>query len=277
MAAAKRFTRLTETGAPPQPITATDAEHNVEIKAGDLAVTISKDTGLLYKVARGAQIFSLATGPRPANGAAAPTKFEHKAETNGYIVNVTFAGDVTSLTWRVQSNGWVRCDYKLTATGTQDFFGVVFNFPEAQVKKKRWLGEGPFRVWKNRLRGGTLNVWENDYNDTITGHRGWVYPEFKGCFANVKWLQLETAEGLITAVPENVPFVQVLTPAQPPDDLVAKTKVNLPQCGLGFLHGIPPIGTKFKDASLSGPQGQANQPNGEFTGAISFFFGPLPK
>ena len=277
MAAAKRFTRLTEAGAAPQPITATDAEHNVEIKAGDLAVTISKDTGLLYKVARGAQVFSLATGPRPATGAAAPTKFEHKAEANGYVVNVTFAGDVTSLTWRVQSNGWVRCDYKLTATGTQDFFGVVFNYPEANVKKKRWLGEGPFRVWKNRLRGGTLNVWENDYNDTITGHRGWVYPEFKGCFATVRWLQLETTEGLITAVPENIPFVQVLTPAQPPDDLVAKTKVNLPQCGLGFLHGIPPIGTKFKDASLSGPQGQPNQPNGEFTGAVSFYFGQLPQ
>ena len=67
------------------------------------------------------------------------------------------------------------------------------------------------------IRGGTLNVWESDYNDTITGHRGWVYPEFKGGFANVRWLQLETGEGLITVVPENIPFVQVLTPAQPPD------------------------------------------------------------
>lgn len=276
MAAAKRFTRLSESGAAPQPVAAAEAEHSVEIKCGDLAVTISKDTGLLYKVARGTQIFSLATGPRPANGAAAPTKFEHKPDANGHLVSVTFAGDLTALNWRVQSNGWVRCDYKLTAAGTQDFFGVLFNYPEAQVKKKRWLGDGPYRVWKNRLRGGTLNVWESDYNDTITGHRGWVYPEFKGCFANVRWLQLETGEGPITVVPENIPFVQVLTPAQPPDELAGRTKVNLPQCGLGFLHGIPPIASKFKSAEQGGPQGQPSPPTGESSGAISFYFGPLP-
>jgi hypothetical protein len=276
MAAAKRFARLPETGTAPQPVTATDAEHSVEVRCGELAVTISKDTGLLYKVARGAQVFSLATGPRPANGAAAPTKFEHQADATGYAVRIAFAGDLTTLDWRVQSNGWVRCDYRFTANGPQDFFGVLFNYPEAQVKRKRWLGDGPYRVWKNRLRGGVLNVWESDYNDTVTGHRGWVYPEFKGCFANVRWLQLETGEGLITVVPENVPFVQVLTPGQPPDELAGRTKVNLPSCGLGFLHGIPPIASRFKPADQGGPQGRPNFPNGEFSGAISFFFGPLP-
>lgn len=277
MAAAKKFLRIPEDISVQQPIAVTEAEHNVEIKIGDLAVTISKDTGLLYKVMRGQQIYSLATGPRPATGGLAVMRFDHKADTNGYTVSTTYEGELKSVTWRVRSNGWVRCDYKITASDTQDFFGVVFSYPEAQVKRKRWLGDGPFRVWKNRFRGGSVNVWENDYNDTITGHRGWVYPEFKGCFANVRWLQLETGEGLITVVPENIPFVQVLTPAQPPDDPVAKTKVNLPQCGLGFLHGIPPIGTKFKDASLSGPQGQPNALSGEFSGAINFCFGPLPR
>lgn len=277
MAGAKKIARLPEELSLPRPIAVTEAEHNVEIKAGDLAVTISKDTGLLYKVARGAQIFSLATGPRPAVGGLAVMKFEHKPDTNGYAVTTTYEGELKSVTWHVRSNGWLRCDYKFAAGGTQDFFGVVFSFPEAQVKKKRWLGDGPFRVWKNRLRGGVQNVWENDFNDTVTGQRGWVYPEFKGCFANVRWLQLETGEGLITAVPENVPFVQVLTPAQPPDDLMARTRVNLPQCGLGFLHGIPPIGSKFKDARLGGPQGEPNLPGGEFSGTISFYFGPLPK
>lgn len=276
MAAARRLTRITEHGAAPQAITATETEHTLELKCGDLAVTISKDTGLLYKVARGAQIVSLATGPRPATGAAAPTKFEHQPETNGYAVNFAFAGDLTSLQWRMQSNGWVRCAYRFAASGPQDYFGVLFNYPEPQVKRKRWLGDGPYRVWKNRLRGGTLNVWENDYNDTITGLRGWVYPEFKGCFANVRWLQLETTEGLITVIPENIPYVQVLTPAQPPDELALMAKAALPQCGLGFLHGIPPMGNKFKAASQGGPQGQPNTPAGEFSGALNFYFGTLP-
>lgn len=179
--------------------------------------------------------------------------------------------------WKFRADGWLQCDFSYTATRTQDVFGVVFDYPESLVKKKRWLGDGPFRVWKNRIAGVKLGVWENDYNNTITGHSGWEYPEFKGCFSNVGWLQLETTEGLITVVPENIPFVQVLTPEQPPDNLVGKTKVNLPQCGLGFLHAIPAIGTKFKPADQSGPQSQPNVGQGEYSGAVSFYFGPLPE
>ena len=182
----------------------------------------------------------------------------------------------SKLVWQIRQDGWLQCDFAYTATGTQDVFGVVFDYPENLVKKKRWLGDGPFRVWKNRLRGVTFGVWENEYNNTITGYRGWKYPEFKGCFANVRWLQLETMEGLITVVPENIPYVQVLTPEQPPDNLIGKTKVNLPQCGLGFLHAIPPIGTKFKPAAASGPQSQPNVGQGEYSGRVSFYFGKLP-
>ena len=276
MSGARRLAQIVETGAP-QPVTATDTEHALEIKAGELAITISKDTGLLLKAARGGQIFSLATGPRLADDGVALTKFEHHADGQGYVVISTYAGDLSSVSWRVQSNGWVRCDYQLTAAGTQDYFGVIFNHPESQVKRKRWLGNGPYRVWKNRLVGATFNVWENDYNNTITGQSGWIYPEFKGVFAAVRWLQLETTAGLLTVVPENIPFVQVLTPEQPPDELVAKTKINLPECGLGFLHGIPPMGNKFKEASQGGPQGRPNLPHGIFSGVIHFYFGPLPR
>jgi hypothetical protein len=68
----------------------------------------------------------------------------------------------------------------------------------------------------------------------------------------------------------------VLTPGQPPDNLVGKTKVNLPDCGLGFLHAIPAIGTKFKPAEQGGPQGEPNLVPGEFAGTINFYFGRLP-
>lgn len=276
MSAGKRVQQWLERGSPPQPISASETEHAVEIKTGDFAVTISKDTGLLFKAVRGGQTFSLGAGPRLAEGGVALLKLEHKADTNGYAVNSTFEGELKAVNWRVRSNGWVQCDYQYTASGTQAFFGVVFNYLEAQVKKKRWLGDGPHRVWKNRLRGGTPGVWENDYLNPSPDHSGGGAPEFKGCFANVRWLQLETTEGCITVVPERIPFVQVLTPAQPPDDLAAKTKVNLPQCGLGFLHGIPPISSKFQPADQGGPQGQPNFPAGEYSGSISFYFGKLP-
>jgi hypothetical protein len=225
-----------------------------EISGGGLLVRIAGQTGMLQSLERHGNKLSLHGGPRLVG-------------TNAELTNVS---------WELHSNGWLHCDFGYTVTGPQDAFGVVFDYPEELVKKKRWLGDGPFRVWKNRLRGVTFGEWENDYNNTITGHSGWVYPEFKGCLANVRWLQLETTEGLITVVPENIPYVQVLTPEQPPDNLIGKTKVNLPQCGLGFLHAIPPIGTKFKDAASSGPQGQPNVGQGEYSGRVSFYFGKLP-
>jgi len=43
------------------------------------------------------------------------------------------------------------------------------------VRDLKWLGNGPYRVYKNRLKGGTLSVWQNKYNDAITG-RAWLYP-----------------------------------------------------------------------------------------------------
>jgi hypothetical protein len=260
----------------PQKAVGTETGDAVEIKSGDLVVKISKRTGLLTEISRGGDHISLSNGPRLIS-----TNFTLKgirADEDGpdYIVSAKFNGDLKSILWRVHGNGWVRCEFRYTATGTNDFLGVIFDYPEDYVKGKRWMGDGPYRVWKNRVRGVTFGVWENLYNDAITGYRDWDYPEFKGCFANVRWLQLDTTEDAITVVPENVPFVQVLTPGQAPDNLVANTRINLPKAGLGLLHAIPAIGTKFKDARSSGPQSQPTVANGEYSGAVNFYFGDLP-
>jgi hypothetical protein len=69
--------------------------------------------------------------------------------------------------------------------------------------------------------------------------------------------------------------VQGLSPDQPPDHLAANTKVNLPQCGLGFLHGWPAIGAKSKPADQGGPQGRLSMAGGEYSGSVSFYFGDL--
>lgn len=254
------------------------------LKCRDVEVEIGKSSGLLSKVKLGDQAFALTNGPRLPAGTSRLVDIQHGKtgmHRMNYVVKCQYEGELESVTWTMfggDSSEETRliCNFKYRTTGTNDAIGVLFDYPEQHVKHKRWLGDGPFRVWKNRLGGGTLGVWENDYNNTITGYRDWVYPEFKGFFANVRWLQLETTEGLITVVPENIPFVQVLTPEQPPDNLVANTKVNVPQCGLGFLHAIPPIGTKFKPANSTGPQGQPNIGQGEYSGMVSFYFGKLP-
>ena len=255
----------------------TESADSVKVNAGELAVTFSKQTGLLVGLRRGAQTFSLTNGPLPAVGAATLTSLHFDQDGPDGIVSAKYSGALKSVSWRVHGNGWIQCDYTYTATGTNNYFGVLFDYPENLVKHKRWFGDGPFRVWKNRLRGVTLNVWENDYNNTLTGYRDWIYPEFKGFFSNVRWLHLDTDEGQITVVNNsNIPFVQVLTPEFPPANLVAKTLVSVPKCGLGFLDAIPAVGSKFKDATFTGPQGQPNLATGEYSGSVSFYFGKLP-
>ncbi len=249
----------------------------ITVRAGKLAATFSKQTGLLLGVQRGDQMFSLTNGPRPAVGSATLREIHFDDDGPDAFVSAKYDGDLKSVLWRIYNNGWIKCDYDYVANSTNDFFGVIFDYPESFVKSKRWLGDGPYRVWKNRLAGTTPGVWQNDYNTTITGFRGWIYPEFKGVFADVCWLQLETTEGEITVVNNSgVPFVQVLTPEFPPTNLVLNAFANLPKCGLGFLDAIPAIGSSTKKTTDLGPQSQPNVAHGEYHGAVNFYFGKLP-
>lgn len=227
----------------------------IELKSRNFIARIDGRTGELREVERGGKKFSLANGPR-------------LAATNSVLKKVA---------WQLRNDGWLQCDYTYAAEGTNDYFGIVFDYPESLVKGKRWLGDGPYRVWKNRLTGATFGVWQNDYNNTITGWRGWIYPEFKGCFANIRWLQLDTTEGQITIVPENIPFVQVLTPEFPPAKLAGHTIPPLPSCGLGFLDAIPPMGSKFNAPEAGGPSGERTVAQGEYHGRVSFYFGKLNR
>ena len=271
------FRKMIDASADQSP-SASETAEQIEVKAGELSVKFSKQNGQLTEVKRGEQVFSLANGPRPAVGEAKLVSMEQKSVGKDLIVTANYSGGLKSVTWRVRGNGWIQCDYAYSCEGPKDFIGVVFDYPEQQVKAKKWLGDGPYRVWKNRLPGGTLGVWENKYNNTITGYKGWEYPEFKGIFADVRWMQLDTTEGMITAVPgkEDL-YVQVLTPEFPTQKLELKSSVSVPTAGLAFLNTIPPIGSKFQTAKDSGPRGLPNQTSGEYTGSVNFYFGELRR
>jgi hypothetical protein len=181
-------------------------------------------------------------------------------------------GALKSATWNVdQSTGRLRLEYEYDAGGNPPFTGITFDYPEANVKSKRWLGLGPYRVWGNRLLGGTLNVWETPYNDGITG-QNWIYPEFKGYFAGVRWMTLDTTEGKITIVPHDPAlFVRVFTATFPVDNLALTTKVAFPPGDISILHTIPPIGAKGKR-----PASQPSVPKGTYSGTVDFYFGANP-
>ena len=78
----------------------------------------------------------------------------HQASGGDQIITATYAsGNITSVTWRVQRTGWVKVSWAYNLTGAQNFFGVGFDYPEANVQSLRWLGDGPYRTYQNRRAG----------------------------------------------------------------------------------------------------------------------------
>ena len=271
------FRAIATAGRGPKTATAETATE-IQVHSGALTVAFNKVTGQLLSVQRGVQPFSLTNGPRLAVGTAALTSIEHHAEGTDTVINAAYSGNLKSVRWRVKSNGWVQLDYDYVLEGPQDFFGVGFDYPEANVQAMTWLGKGPYHVWKNRMEGANLGVWTNTYNDTVTGDALWKYPEFKGYFGDVHWVQFQTTEGPITAVlGQDDLFLQVLTPKYPRNREARYTSPAFPSASFSFLQAIPPMGSKFIPAVRSGPEGQLSIAAGAYHGTVSFYFGDLPQ
>jgi hypothetical protein len=310
-----RLGRVAQTVGGAKP-TATESGDTLSATAGDLSLQISKTTGALVSASRQGKSFSLANGPRlmtmtprvappqrsrnpatpplpppPPPPAFAPdsklTSLTHEADGNDLVISAAYDGPMKSLTYRLKPNSWLSIDYVYAISGPQEYFGIGFDYPEANVKGMRFLGEGPAPVYQDRLAGGTLDVWNRPYNNTVDGDpddlkpgEHFDYPLFKGFYSGVRWLQLSTSEGTITAMvdqhPDSPIYVQVFTPKTPPPNLAGQVAVPFPIAGISFLHAIPAIGNKFGGPKSMGPMGQPAIAKGEYKGRISLYFGKLP-
>jgi hypothetical protein len=130
------------------------------------------------------------------------------------------------------------------------------------------------------LEGTPVNVWQNLYNNTHTGYSPVVYPEFKGYYGEVAWMELGTVEGkMFIASKDSGLFVRLF-------DFYAlsssgKPHPEIPPGNISFLDHIPPIGTKLAmglttNTRLYGPKSELNHLSGSKRRTLYFYFG-LPK
>lgn len=177
-------------------------------------------------------------------------------------------GSFDKAVWKIAPDGMVTLDFYYNFNGVVDLMGVMFDYPEEKVLSKRWAGDGPYRVWQNRLHGPQLGVWENEYNDPIPGE-SFTYPEFKGYFANVQWMNLQTEEGVIriwNRTPDS--YIGVYQPRDGRDALL----YTLPATGISVMKVIPPVRNKVNTTDLVGPSSQPKWVDGEQQGSILLYF-----
>ncbi|MEO7932615.1 MAG: glycoside hydrolase family 2 TIM barrel-domain containing protein [Chthoniobacterales bacterium] len=239
-------------------------------------------TGRLNGVTVSGQPVSLSNGPRPVSGSWTTSSVTHGFDGADYVVTMN---DVTSASngfqWRIHPNGWVNLKYRYTLTGTQTWLGVTFDYPEANVTGMRWLGQGPYRVWKNRLEGQEIGVNYKAANNIVNGTQ-WGYPEFRGYHGQLYWAQLGTTQQPITLTTDTSNlFLRVLTPSLTPSNYTWITSVSptFPAGNLSLLHAINAIGNKFQSpaATTIGPSSADTTATGLYEGGADFYFGALPE
>lgn len=164
----------------------------------------------------------------------------------------------TRLDWSQTNDGTVRVNYQYRLNGDYDYAGIAFTYPEKGVTGATLMANGPYRVWKNRLKGPGFGVFEKQYNNTVTG-QSWDYPEFKGYYSEFRAVTIHSSEvpdlTIINPVPDL--FVQLYKPQQ----AIHHSRTSDPiaaDVDVAVLNLIPPIGTKFSRSADEGPQGEKN-------------------
>jgi len=260
-----------------QQYTYTEDGDQLLVKNANRQYTFSKKTGMLMGVSVDGKKISFSNGPRfvaakrsdrsddgfynhdDKQAEKKKTQYTEYAD-QGAFAGFTFSdstlvanyqhGSLEKVTWRFLQDGgaYMYIDYYFN--GVVDLLGVCFDYPEQMVKRKTWVGKGPYRVWQNRMEGPQYGLWSNDYNDPIPGET-FEYPEFKGYFSNVSWMKLDTTEGQLGIEGINMK-VGVYTPRDGRDHIL----YTLPETGIAILRAIPAVRNKVNTTDLNGPSAQ---------------------
>lgn len=257
-----------------------ETDSTITLTGGEIAITLSKKDGKIKELKnKTSYSLSFSDGPILVGGTATVAGVKHYQEGGEHVVEVSYQGDMKYAKWKMHGSGWLSLEYEYNLKGEHPYTGISFTYPDNFMIGAKWLGKGPYRVWKNRMQGVSHNVWENLYNDTQTGSAPWIYPEFKGYFSDVSWMEFNTAEGkFLVATKEEDLFVRRLDFWGLPG---VKPHPELPEGNISFLDNIPPLGTKLAlkistNTKALGPEGELNKVEGPVKRTLYFYFG-LPK
>jgi hypothetical protein len=231
------------------------------INANGVGIAINKNNGHLIEVKNAKGIIPFNNGPVLQEGENNFQNFKHRFDGKNLVIESTFDrnNSYNSLQWTIYPSGWIKLqvNYFPSAYFT-NFVGVNFSFPEGQIRSVDYIGNGLYRVWKNRMAGTAFGPWHKDYNSTETGETPWIYPEFKGYYSDFYKGIFNTTNNKFTFVTEteNV-FMRLFTPAWKTDQWHNYEPI-FPSGDISFMNGISSIGTKTQRNETTGPMGLKN-------------------
>lgn len=237
-----------------------EEDSTYSISVNGVSARIHKRTGLLQQIQNRKGTIPLTNGPVVQEAVNNFSTFTHRSSGDTLIIESTFdrTKNYNTLQWAVLPSGIIRMRVRYFPEAYFTWFdGVNFSFPEIELKSVRYMGNGPYRVWKNRLKGNQFGVWNKEYNNTETGE-SWKYPEFKGYHSNMYWCTFFTSQQSFTVYTDNEDlYFRLFTPAYKTDPW-HNYEPLFPGGDLSFMQGISSIGTKTQRAETTGPMGMKN-------------------
>ncbi|MEI6138780.1 MAG: glycoside hydrolase family 2 TIM barrel-domain containing protein [Mariniphaga sp.] len=257
----------------------TENDSTFALKASGIGVTFGKKDGKIRRLTNDLGLpLPFNNGPVLVSGKAQLESIKTVKSNINCSLEMTYSGDLKKITWTMYSSGWLSMNYEYQVAGDQLFTGISFDFPESDVIGAKWLGKGPSHVWKNRMQGGLLDVYQRMYNNKLPADNSWGLPQFKGYYPDVSWMEFNTVDGKFTVVAQEEDlFVRLFNfyGLSGP-----KNYPVLPVGDISFLDNIPPIGTKLamgisNDTWNLGAAGELNKMDKPVNRTLYFYFGLL--
>lgn len=205
----------------------------------------NKKNGNLSKVYCGKRDIPF-IGPILAGVDLSLTEFKHYEKEKTHFIEAAYRGENWLwLKWTFQSGELPKLEYQYGMKGPVDYMGITFSYPEDKIVGLKWMGRGPFHVWRNRMKGLQLGVWEKTKTNANTpAGEAFNNSEVKGWHSDLYWVQFQTNMGSFTIYNEQPNlFLQFFKP-QRALGLSEYANPPFPDSSIGFMHSISGIGTK---------------------------------
>lgn len=233
-----------------------------QVSANGVNLTFDKITGLLQQAKNANGIIPFSNGPILQEAVNNFKNFTQKMDGENLVISSKFNKKESwnTLQWTIYPSGWLKMEVQYFPSDYfTTFVGLNFSYPESEIKAVEYKGNGPYRVWKNRMKGTQFGIWKKDYNDSATGEAPWQYPEFKGYYSNMYWCEFIGKKQSFKVVTDREDvFLRLYTPKKSKDTEYDNMSPTFPNGDISFMNAISAIGTKTQKPETTGPMGMKN-------------------